>query len=172
MGGSARIQRWRGILLLGGGILLILGIAIGISVLANTGAIVGSLGGMLSPVLHGYLQRRRKNSPTVRAISQALAQIAERTPTSSLRAVLPELEVIAQDRIHHEPGAREASRAAARRIRELTADRESLPVPAAAPVPGVDVLPLPAEDPTLPPVLASADRRSAGTSPPPAGEPP
>jgi len=73
--------------------------------------------------------------------SQALARIAERCPAPELREALPLLQEIAADGLQQNRRTRADSRKAARRIEELTAQLDALPVIAGAPSMDVDSLP-------------------------------
>jgi hypothetical protein len=96
-----------------------------------------------------YFGSRRRMAAESTAIVEALCRIAERRPTPELRSVLPELNVVANDVLHHDSRSRQASRQAARRIRELTDRIKDLPLPAAGAPPPANpaTLPLPAEAP-------------------------
>ena len=85
---------------------------------------------LIVPHLVGAFHRwRRKRSKLVRTLTLALAQVAERSPTPELRAVLPTLRGIQVDLLQQDWDTRKASRRAVRRIEALTADTHALPVP-------------------------------------------
>jgi hypothetical protein len=73
--------------------------------------------------------------------ARALAQIAERCPAPELREALPILQEIAADGLQQSRRTRADARAAARRIENLTARLDTLPVVASAPSLDVDRLP-------------------------------
>lgn len=73
--------------------------------------------------------------------SQALSRIAERCPAPELREALPLLREIAADGLQQSRYTRADSRKAARRIEELTAQLNALPVIASAPSMDVNSLP-------------------------------
>ncbi len=76
-----------------------------------------------------------------RAITEALARIAECNPTPELRSIIPDLKAIAADGMNYGKQTRAASRQAAQRIEALTEKLKNLPLPAAAPAPDVATLP-------------------------------
>jgi hypothetical protein len=86
-------------------------------------------GDHLKPLLEG----QRSQTRFCRAICEALHRIAMEHPSPEMRSVLPELNAIAIDAVHHTERTREASRIAARRIDQLTQDVKSLPLSASAP---------------------------------------
>lgn len=92
-------------------------------------------------VVYWVVMRSRRNA---RAIMGALLKVAERSPRAKLDALLPDLRVAAASRWMSDPGAREAARQAAERLRALSAALSDLPVPAdVAPTSGRE-LPVPA----------------------------
>jgi hypothetical protein len=137
--GSARRQLWAGVAVLSGLVLLCLGLMI----LPGIGSSLGAIGAWVYPLVQYYYIRRRK-SALCRAITEALAAIAERTPSPEARAVLPELRAMAADVIQQDRASREACRAAAARIRELTENVKSLPIAGGAVTPAAGTLPRPA----------------------------
>ncbi|MFN3648513.1 MAG: HEAT repeat domain-containing protein [Armatimonadota bacterium] len=92
------------------------------------GFLFGSMAGFTSRI-HSYFASRRQTGDYSRAVTKALVQIGERTPTPELRRVLPDLRVVAKDRLQHDPRTREASRAAVERIEALTENLKDLPLP-------------------------------------------
>ena len=81
------------------------------------------------------------------AIAEALAKIAEQSPTPELRAALPDLKAVGADVIQQDEKTRAASRRAAHRIRVLTERLKNLPLPASAPEPDTATLPRIADSP-------------------------
>jgi HEAT repeat protein len=82
-----------------------------------------------------------ENSNPCRVFTEALARIAERCPAPELRAALPALNEIVADGLQQDRRTRADSRKVARRIEELTAQLDQLPVTASPPAPDVDSLP-------------------------------
>jgi hypothetical protein len=138
--GSARRQLWAGVAVLSGLVLLCLGLMI----LPGIGSSLGAIGAWVYPLVQYYYIRRRK-SALCRAITEALTAIAERAPNPLVRAVLPELQAMAADVIQQDRASREASRAAAARIRALTENVKSLPIAGHGVQPDASALPRPVE---------------------------
>lgn len=143
VGGSGRRQKRAGRMFVSG----ILGIVVGQAVLCatqdlNFGAMCG---GLVIPVI-SWFGCRAARGPLFRAITQALARIAEARPTLEVREVLPELDVLSTDRIQQDAATRRALAAGRARIETLTAHFKSLPLPSASPAPEAATLPVPAQD--------------------------
>lgn len=135
VGGSGQRQLMAGLLLI-----LIVVVLVGGYL---WGALVWRMGGVMvisnvsARSVNRLARRRRARSEICRTISHALARIAEQHPSPQLREVIPELRALAADRIHHDQGARQASREAADRIDTVTERLKSLPVSSSsAPVDG------------------------------------
>jgi hypothetical protein len=88
----------------------------------------------------------RSRGEAWRVYLEAILKIAERNPRPELHQLLPDLQFISGDRIQHYPEAREVARAAAARIEKLTATIQDLPLPAVAPAPKEDTLPIPVNE--------------------------
>lgn len=84
-----------------------------------------------------------KNSkmPPTRTFADALAKIAERSPTPQLREALPDLHDIAADQLQQDKRTRATSRAAARKIEALTVKLGELPVTSEVPASDSATLP-------------------------------
>ena len=82
-----------------------------------------------------------------RMFSDALAKIAERCPTPELQAALPTLNEIVADSLQQDPRTRADFRKTARRIEELTAHLDTMPIAAHPPAPDVASLPTPSDGP-------------------------
>ena len=147
VGRSARRQLMIGLLVLAGGVLLPVAFVWGTIALKFGAGGIGVLIGHLARRLLQYYKQRRAQSRVSQKIAEALARIAERSPTPELRTVLPDLNDMAADLVQQERGARTASRQAAARIESLTERLKSLPMPAAGPGPATDALPVPASAP-------------------------
>ena len=147
VGGSARRQRVIGVMAVATALVIAAVFGLGLAALKVAVAVSGLVNLVFHIVVH-YLKERRSESKLCGAITSALARIAERHPTPELRAVLPDLRAVAADALQHEKETRAASRTAAERIEALTEKLQSLPVPAATPVPDADVLPRAAQAPT------------------------
>jgi hypothetical protein len=142
--GSARRQWWIGIGVLVGALLLFAGIVAG-SVALQIGGLIGAMMQFILRPVFRYYRQRRAQSEVCRAITEALAGIAERHPNPGLRALIPDLEAVSSDMLQQEGRTRATSRAAAARIRELTESLKSLPIAAGPASPDVDSLPRPAD---------------------------
>ncbi|MFN3648509.1 MAG: HEAT repeat domain-containing protein [Armatimonadota bacterium] len=115
--------------------------------------LVGILTG-LGQALIGRVLDWRGRGQGRRALIDALVRIGERHPTPELRQVIRDLRVIGSGWVQQDPSTRPVSEKAARRIRELTDNLKSLPLPASgtqheATLPRVGEAPTPEAD-TLP----------------------
>lgn len=106
-------------------------VCIGSALVLPGAGLAGFTGGVVHIFVH-YWSRRRQTGQLSRTVTRALVQIGERTPTPDLRIVLPDLRVVAKDRLQHDPCTREASRTAVQRIEALTESLKDLPVPGSA----------------------------------------
>lgn len=133
--GSARMRIPLGLATLLGGAALYLGIMFGAF---DGGHGVSFAGGMLlgNVVLQSVLAYRRSRTShgqASAAISGALVKLSEKEPRPELRGLLPVLRAVELDVLQQDRKTRLASRQAVRRIEELTAELEALPVAVAAP---------------------------------------
>lgn len=117
------------------------GVAIVASLFLSDGVVLHALDLMLAP--YQFFADRRKQGRVAEAIAGALQQVAERHPAPELVGVVQDLRVAALDTVSHSRTTREASRAAARRIEELTEQIRRLPLAGEAPTPEVSSLPIP-----------------------------
>jgi hypothetical protein len=101
---------------------------------------VGGLGGIMQAFFF-YYSNRRRTSKLCGVIAQSLAQIAERAPAPELRAILPDLKVVAADVLQQDRQTRAMSRQVAQKIEALTEQLKNLPLPASAPAPDAATLP-------------------------------
>ena len=124
------------------------GVAIIASLFLSDGVVLHALDVLLAP--YQFFADRRKQGRVAEAIAGALHQIAERHPAPELVGVVQDLRVAALDTVSHSRTTREASRAAARRIEELTEQIRRLPLAGTAPVPEVSTLPIPGRQETPP----------------------
>lgn len=133
------------------------------SLLVGVGAVFGMVGLLLLALLAVLLTKtvnpvtgwaeyvgqvwkhRNKHTDLVRAITDAIEQLGQRSRTPELRGVLPDLRVVATDVLRQSAGTRAASRQAIARIEALTATLRDLPVPAAARSGAAEALPVSAE---------------------------
>ena len=81
------------------------------------------------------------------AFTETIATLSEAAPTPELRELLPDLRILAADRLQQAPEARQAFTAAAERIDLLTRDLRVLPIAATGPASSPDALPRPAKAP-------------------------
>jgi HEAT repeat protein len=146
VGKSARGQLVVGVLVLSVTLTLMAGLAWGSFALQIGGAVGAGMNAILQ-VAHAYYRRRQSSSKVCQAITDALAQIAERNPTPVLRSVLSDLKAVAADVLQQHKDTRAASRQAAERIESLTEQLKDLPVAAFAPEPDGTALPRPADAP-------------------------
>jgi len=101
---------------------------------------MGGLGGIMQAFFF-YYSNRRRTSKLCGVIAQSLAQIAERAPAPELRAILPDLKVVAADVLQQDRQTRAMSRQVAQKIEALTEQLKNLPLPASAPAPDAATLP-------------------------------
>jgi len=80
-----------------------------------------------------YNRNQRRRSATAVAIVQAITRLSETYPQPEVRNLIPDLNTIARDPLHHSAEARSAVREAARRIERLTESVAQLPRPAGSP---------------------------------------
>jgi hypothetical protein len=85
---------------------------------------------------------RRDQEPFVCACITALSRIAERDATPSSRAIVPFLQGIAVDPLHHSFYTRTSALRAAERIEAVTAQIKQIPLPSTPPSTPVAELPL------------------------------
>jgi HEAT repeat protein len=104
------------------------------------------LGALIAKSMSFFRLPRRRDRLCF-AIAEALAQIAEQSPTPALRAAIPDLKAVSADVIQQDEKTRTASRRAAHRIRVLTERLKNLPLPASAPEPDAATLPRVADSP-------------------------
>jgi hypothetical protein len=131
VGGSGRRNLWIGVAALVGAVLLVAVFIIGSAAL-KFAAFGGIFNSVVQPLL-GYFRGRRQQSVFVKAVTEALAAIAERHPAVELTTVVQDLRAVADDRLQQTPETRAASRLTADRIEALVGDLRSLPVSADAP---------------------------------------
>lgn len=126
--------------------------AIGATTVA--GCVVTLLGVPLLYSLLGYppciitlnwLLARRARSRVHQVFTDVIVALAEAKPTPELRELLPDLRMLAVDRLQQEPEARQAFSGAAERIDLLTRDLRVLPIAATGPPLDTDALPRPAK---------------------------
>lgn len=147
VGHSARRQLMMGFLVAAAAVTLVLGFIWG-SIALKTGGMAYLFFQGFGRVFKKYFEKRHSRSRECAAISDALGDIAERNPTPAMRAVLPELKLVAADVLQQAAATRAVSQDAARRIETLTEKLKDLPVPAAAgPAADQASLPRPAEAP-------------------------
>lgn len=148
-GRSARRFRLAARLLLVTGVLAVLG-AVAVALASGDG-----LGVLLLALLGGsWSLLGRSSGPSLprlcAEIARALNRIAERHPTPALRSALPSLREIEADTLQQDAAARSAAGTAVRRIDELTAQLEALPIPAGAQSEDARALPLASSGPACP----------------------
>jgi hypothetical protein len=139
--GSARKQRWIGILVLAVIVVVFATLFYGVIALKIAGAMGGSWY-WIARGMTAYYRRLRQRGPQITAFANALDRIASREPSPELRALLPELEAVAGDPLLHTATTRAATREVADRIAALTERIKSMPVAAAAPEVDADHLPI------------------------------
>lgn len=142
--GNARYQRYIGVAAVAALVILALGLVTGVLAFQAFG-VIGGLVNLVASIVRGYLKRSRANSPVVRAITGALARIAEQNPTPELSTAVADLEAVAADAVHQDRQTRTVSREAAEKIEALTERIKNLPLIAAPPETGTADLPLPAQ---------------------------
>jgi hypothetical protein len=110
-------------------------------VLLELGVVAAAFSALAGEVVTAFYRRRQLRSEVSLAITEALAKIADRSPTPALRAALPDLRAIAADVVQQEASSRRVSRETAAKIESVTAASKNLPVPAESPAPQPDALP-------------------------------
>ena len=90
-----------------------------------------------------YVRERRSATQVMAAIAMALAVLAEKAPDPRMREVLPDLEMVGMDLMHHDARSREMNRMAVHRIDVLTRHLKDLPLPSQPPAPDMEALPIP-----------------------------
>jgi HEAT repeat protein len=141
-GKSARAYRSYGIGLMVGVVLLYIALLVGL----GPAAIGGSAGGIAVVTVNVYNARRARGK-LVRATTEALCEIAERSPRPELRSVIDDLRTVSGDRLQQDRETRATSALAAERLEELTERIKALPLAAATPGPDAALLPHPATAP-------------------------
>lgn len=147
VGRSARKQLVAGVFVALAAVVVLLGF-LGGMVYLKIGGMMWAFFQLFGRTFGGYFKGRQEQSRMARAVTEALARIAERSPTPELAAVVPDLKAIAVDALQQEKDTRAVSRRAAERIESLTEQLKRMPLPAAAPAPSTQELPLPASSPT------------------------
>lgn len=110
------------------GMLALLILALAATLLAQSGTALLDWGKAVADLWAS----RRKQTELVRAITEALTRVGERTGSPELRRVLPDLNVVAVDVIRQGRHTRASSRAAVAQIEAVTSRIRHLPLPAAA----------------------------------------
>lgn len=134
---SARRDRWAWLLLSVGFVVAI--VALLVLVLQSEFIRAGRLFWLIT--YWGLLLAAFRQRSAPRKMLDALLKAAERSPSTELLNLLPELRAVAGDRFLYRRPDREAYRTAVERIESLTAAFNDLPVPATAP--GLDGRDLP-----------------------------
>jgi HEAT repeat protein len=119
----------------------------------SAAAALGEIGDARAvPALCETLKRRDPHSEAVQcAAAEALRRIAERQPVPALRAALPVLrERLARWRWWTDARYRQSYRATLERIEAATAEMKDVPLPARAPPPAPQGLPIPAAPASFP----------------------